>query len=92
MYGVSVESVKGSTNIDVQAIEFDSRNILQGSLFVAQKGLLFDGHDFIAQAISKGATTIVFEDFPKETPQKVTFVQVADADDGPRPSCVEFLR
>lgn len=80
MYGVSVESVKGSTNIDVQAVEFDSRNILQGSLFVAQKGLLFDGHDFIAQAISKGATTIVFEDFPKETPQEVTFVQVADAD------------
>ena len=81
LYGVSVESVKGSTDIDVQAVEFDSRNIVQGSLFVAQKGLLFDGHDFIAQAISKGATTVVFEDFPKETPQEVTFVQVADADE-----------
>ena len=81
LYGVSVESVKGSTDIDVQAVEFDSRNIVQGSLFVAQKGLLFDGHNFIAQAISKGATTVVFEDFPKETPQEVTFVQVADADE-----------
>lgn len=81
LYGVSVESVKGSTDIDVRGIEFDSRNIDQGSLFVAQKGLLFDGHDFITQAISKGATTIVFQDFPKETPQDVTFVQVADADE-----------
>ncbi len=81
MYGVSVESVKGSTDIDVRGIEFDSRNIDQGSLFVAQKGLLFDGHDFITQAISKGATTVVFQDFPKETPQDVTFVQVADADE-----------
>lgn len=81
LYGVSVESVKGSTDIDVRGIEFDSRNIDQGSLFVAQKGLLFDGHDFIAQAISKGATTVVFQDFPKETPQDVTFVQVADADE-----------
>ena len=80
LYGVSVESVKGSTDIEVQAVEFDSRNIVQGSLFVAQKGLLFDGHAFIAQAISQGATTVVFQDFPEDTQQGVTFVQVADAD------------
>ena len=78
LYGVSVESVKGSTNIDVHSVEFDSRNITPGSLFVAQKGLIVDGHTFITGAISDGALVIVCHDFPMETPEGVTFVQVDD--------------
>ncbi len=81
LYGVSVESVKGSTNIEVKAVEFDSRNMASGSLFVAQKGLVVDGHTFISGAILDGATTIVCEDFPNETPEGVTFVQVVDANE-----------
>ncbi len=81
LYGVSVESVKGSTNIDVHAVAFDSRKITSGSLFVAQKGLIVDGHTFISRAILDGAVSVVCEDFPNETPEGVTFVQVADANE-----------
>ena len=81
MYGVSVESVKGSTNIDIHAVEFDSRKISNGSLFVAQKGLIVDGHTFISGAILDGATAIICQDFPKNTPEGVTFIQVNDANE-----------
>jgi len=81
LYGVSVESVKGSTDISVAGVEFDSRKIVSDSLFVAQKGLLFDGHAFISTAISDGATAVVCQDFPEETPEGVTFVQVLDSNE-----------
>ncbi len=81
MYGVSVESVKGSTNIDISAVEFDSRKISEGSLFVAQKGLIVDGHTFISEVILDGATAIVCQDFPENTPEGVTFIQVGDANE-----------
>ena len=81
MYGVSVESVKGSTNIDIHTVEFDSRKISEGSLFVAQKGLIVDGHTFISGVILEGATAVVCQDFPEDTPEGVTFVQVKDANE-----------
>lgn len=81
LYGVSVESVKGSTDIGIRSVAFDSREIESGSLFVAQKGLVADGHTFISGAISDGATAIVCQDFPDETPEGVTFVRVADSNE-----------
>ena len=81
LYGVSVESVKGSTDINIAAVEFDSRKVVSDSLFVAQKGLLFDGHAFISTAIESGATVVICQDFPTETPEGVTFVQVLDTNE-----------
>ncbi|MGI9532744.1 UDP-N-acetylmuramoyl-L-alanyl-D-glutamate--2,6-diaminopimelate ligase [Lutimonas sp.] len=81
LYGVSVESVKGSTAVTVSAVEFDSRKIMSDALFVAQKGLLFDGHEFISTAIASGARVVVCQDMPKETPEGVTFIQVLDANE-----------
>ena len=81
MYGVSVESVKGSTDIAIRGVAFDSRHIDSESLFVAQKGLVVDGHTFISGAISDGATAIICQDFPNETPEGVTFVQVEDSNE-----------
>ena len=42
-------------------VSIDSRSIKQGDLFVAIKGENFDGHDFIGQALEKGAVGIVSE-------------------------------
>ena len=81
MYGVSVESVKGSTEVGVASVEFDSRKIEKGSLFVAQKGLVFDGHQFIAQVIEQGASAIVCLEIPELDTEGVTFVTVRDTDE-----------
>ena len=81
MYGVSVESVKGSTEINVTTLEFDSRRVGSGALFVAQKGLLFDGHSFISAVIEMGAVAVVCQDLPLDMPDGVTFVQVNDSNE-----------
>ncbi len=69
----------GNTNIDVNAVVFDSRKIKKNDVFVAQKGVAVDGHLYVEKAISLGATSIICEDFPKEKKEGVTYVQVADA-------------
>jgi len=81
LYGVSVESVKGSTDIDVRAVEFDSRKVVPGSLFVAQRGLVFDGHSFISKVTSQGAVAVVCLEIPEAPETDVTYVQVNDSDE-----------
>lgn len=47
---------------DVTRIVNDSTKAVPGSLFVAIKGIAQDGHDFLAQAVARGATALVVED------------------------------
>ncbi len=42
-------------------IKIDSRKVLQGDTFIALRGINKDGHDFIEDAIKRGATTIISE-------------------------------
>jgi len=49
-------------DVQVKGLALDSRQIKTGDLFVAFKGLEFDGHDYIPQAIEAGAVAAVIED------------------------------
>ncbi len=51
--------VSGRLDLRVQGISTDTRTIKRGELFIAIKGNRFDGHDFISQAIKKGAKAIL---------------------------------
>ncbi len=46
-------------NIDISGIKTDSNKVLPGDLFVAVQGMKFDGHDFVKQAISNGASAVI---------------------------------
>ena len=78
LYGVAVEAVVGSTGKEIERIEFDSRRVSEGTLFVAQKGLNFDGHEFIDAAIEKGARAVLCEELPANTDDQVTYVAAVD--------------
>lgn len=78
MYKVAIEAVKGSTEIAVNKIEFDSRKIEANDVFVAIRGTISDGHDFIEKAISLGATAIVCDTLPEVTVAGITYIQVKD--------------
>ena len=52
----------GSSLVEVSAVCNDSRKVCPGALFVAVKGFASDGHSFIATAVEKGASVIVYED------------------------------
>lgn len=54
--------LKGNISIDISSVEYDSRKVTPGSLFVAIKGYETDGHLYIQQAIKAGAKAIVLED------------------------------
>jgi len=78
LYKVSIEAVKGSTDIAVRNIDFDSRNIGEDDVFVAIRGSVSNGHDFIEKAINQGATAIVCDVFPDMIVTGITYVQVKD--------------
>ena len=61
-YDQSYRIITGSLPESVTGIEFDSRKVAPGSIFVAVKGFTSDGHNFIKQALEKGAAMIVTDD------------------------------
>lgn len=81
LYKVAVVAVHGSTSQLVNSVEFDSRKVQPKSLFVAQKGLLFNGHEFINKAIQSGANTIVCQEMPLELKENVSYIQVENSDE-----------
>ena len=52
---------QGDPDLEIVDIYYDSREIRPGALFVALKGYAQDGHHFIEDAISKGASAVVSE-------------------------------
>ena len=60
-------------------ITADSRKVIPGTLFVAVKGYASDGHDYIADAIAKGATGIVCETLPEGLEGKAQFEVVENS-------------
>src|SRR5699024_10082777 len=57
-----VAQTTGNTDVDIEGIEVDSRQVKPGDLFVALKGFTVDGHEYISQAVEKGAAAVVVEE------------------------------
>ena len=79
LYKVAIESVHGSTDLTIEKIEFDSRKVSKNDVFVAIKGTLSDGHQFIDNAISLGASVIVCEVLPTTLSENCTYVKVQNS-------------
>ncbi len=79
LYRARITDVIGSTNLQIDSLALDSRMVEKGSLFAAVKGTLSDGHDYISQAIDKGAVAIVCEEFPSDEKRDITFIVVNDS-------------
>ena len=75
--------VKGDLNIDISNIDSDSRNIKENGLFVAIKGFDVDGHNYIKEAIKRGAVAVIAsidadKKLLKEIMDKVTLILAPD--------------
>lgn len=79
LYKTSIEAIKGSTDLSINKIEFDSRKISSGDVFVAIKGTVADGHQYIDKCIAQGAVAIVCEVFPENVQEGITYVQVGNS-------------
>ena len=81
LYKVSIEAVKGSTDIAINSIDFDSRKISLNDVFVAIRGSVSDGHDYIEKAVNQGATAIICEEFPEKIINGITYIQVKNTNE-----------
>lgn len=73
-------TLEGSKDInrEISSIEQDSRKVQAGCLFIAVRGTNVDGHSFIPQVISAGASAVVCETLPEELSNDVTYIKVDD--------------
>jgi UDP-N-acetylmuramoyl-L-alanyl-D-glutamate--2,6-diaminopimelate ligase len=78
LYKVAIEVVHGSTDVEVNNIHFDSRKIESNDAFVAIRGAVSNGHDFIDKAISLGASAIICDVLPENLIEKITYIKVKD--------------
>lgn len=78
LYKVNIRSVKGNTGIDIKDLQTDSRKVTPGSCFIAIKGTLTDGHDFIGKAIENGAVAVICSVLPGQLTEDVTYISVED--------------
>jgi UDP-N-acetylmuramoyl-L-alanyl-D-glutamate--2,6-diaminopimelate ligase len=76
LYKVNILKVVGNTNIEIVEVQFDSRKIKDKGLFVAIKGTIYDGHEYINNAIRDGAVAIILEQLPIEFKDNITYIQV----------------
>ncbi|MBR5764868.1 MAG: UDP-N-acetylmuramoyl-L-alanyl-D-glutamate--2,6-diaminopimelate ligase [Bacteroidaceae bacterium] len=71
----------GDTERNIEGINIDSRLIKENHLFVAIKGTVADGHNYISKAVELGAKAILCEDIPAEKTEGITYIQVESTED-----------
>jgi UDP-N-acetylmuramoyl-L-alanyl-D-glutamate--2,6-diaminopimelate ligase len=74
--GIEVFESTGDWSVLLHGIQFDSRKVNAGDLFVAVKGAHVDGHQFIARAIEQGAVAVVCEIMPENIPSGVFVARI----------------
>lgn len=79
LYKVNILSVAGTTDLQITDLQIDSRNVSQGSCFIAVKGTVSDGHEYIQSAILKGAVVIVCEEMPATPDENVHYIVVENS-------------
>lgn len=77
---IPIKTISGNTGIEIKSVADDTRKITPESLFVAIPGRTVDGHDFIEDAIRRGARAIVCEHKLKlERHADITYIRVENS-------------
>ncbi len=74
--GIEICESIGDLGILVGGIQFDSRKVKQGDVFVAVKGTHVDGHLFVTKAIEQGAVAVVCEIMPENVPSGIVVARI----------------
>jgi len=74
---IEVVELIGNLNLDIKHITNHSGDVKNHTLFICIKGYKHDGHDFIDQALKKGATALLVEK-DVSVPHNITVIKVKD--------------
>lgn len=77
LHGVTFKLLRGSLDIDIHDIKYDSRKVELNDIYVALIGFHSDGHDYITDAINRGAKVIITSKIIKCN-QDITVIKVDD--------------
>jgi UDP-N-acetylmuramoyl-L-alanyl-D-glutamate--2,6-diaminopimelate ligase len=80
LYKIPLRAVHGNTALEVDNLQTDSRKVKPGTVFIAVKGTVVNGHDYIENAIQLGAVAIICEEMPPLLNEGVVYVQAANTD------------
>lgn len=69
----------GTLETEISGIVFDSRKVTAGAMYIAVKGVVTDGHAFIANAVDRGASVVVCEIFPEQLKENITYIKVKNS-------------
>ena len=72
-------TLHGSGEVEVEAVQFDSRCVKPGTLFVAQVGTKVDGHAYIGKAVEQGAVAVICQRVPEKKSDGVSYFVVEDS-------------
>lgn len=75
--GLEIKNVKGSLDVEIDGIAYDSRKTRQGVLFVCIDGTVADGHQYINDAIENGTKAFLVQK-QVEVPEGITAVEIED--------------
>ena len=78
---IDVLQVIGNSDVEVTDIQFDSRRVATGCLFVAQEGTAVDGHTYIEQCVENGAVAVVLEKEEYIKKNDVCYILVKNSDE-----------
>jgi UDP-N-acetylmuramoyl-L-alanyl-D-glutamate--2,6-diaminopimelate ligase len=77
---LNARQVSGPTDVEVTALNYDSRRVGEGSVFFALRGEEADGHRFVPGAIESGALAVVAEEaMPEGGAGEVAWIEVEDS-------------
>ncbi len=79
LYRSRITEVIGSTNLAIEKVCFDSRDVSKFSVFVAVNGTKVDGHKYIDVAIKNGAVAVVCETLPTELLPEISYIKVKNS-------------
>ncbi len=75
---VGGQLIQGPEKVSVKSVCIDSRNVQKDEVFIAIKGDIFDGHDFITEVVARGVRVIVLHKLVAVKNSHVSVIQVKD--------------
>jgi UDP-N-acetylmuramoyl-L-alanyl-D-glutamate--2,6-diaminopimelate ligase len=72
-----IVAIRGSGEVEIRSVAYDSRKVTPGALFFALKGEKEDGNKYVGSAVERGAVAVASEDArPANVPPEITWVQM----------------
>lgn len=77
---LDVLEVRGDMEREICGVQIDSRQVDKDFLFIAVRGTVADGHQYIGKALEKGASAVLCEELPLDSDENVTYVKVKNTE------------